>query len=262
MEVFQEQEQAIMPLEAEATLDFIKTEEDRNYFDGSTIVLHDMKSTGIPQAYHEDGNTYTTHGIKVIKMRHQASDGFQNGAKVLAHIDQMARQIQWCLELQRTPICVNADIVYGIINPTNANMAIRHISPVMITVGQDVPSSLVKMGFTNPLARISHPLTAAMKDYPHVVCDPSTLVPSRDYLDEISASGGPGVSRHLKHHERQSWIQLNGQQPWELLVRRAASSDEGNTAIAPIVSANVTGNGHAQPEDRMTVRFVVWKLRI
>lgn len=70
-----------------------------------------------------------------------------------------------------------------------------------------------------------------MRNYPHMVCDPRTLVPSRDFHDETSVSGGPGATRHVMHHELQSWMQLFAQQPFEMLVRRVASSDERNDVI-------------------------------
>jgi hypothetical protein len=61
-----------------------------------------------------------------------------------------------------------------------------------------------------------------------MVCDPNTLVPSRRSLNETSVSSGPGATRHVMYHGAQSWIQLFAQQPFEMLVRRVASSDERN----------------------------------
>ncbi|SPJ71642.1 uncharacterized protein FTOL_01370 [Fusarium torulosum] len=92
-----------------------------------------------------------------------------------------------------------------------------------------------------------------MRNYPHMVCDPNTLVPT-------NVSGGPGTTRHIMHHGSQIWMQLFAQQPFEMLVRRVASSDERHVVV-PLVNANITRDPFAQPEDRMTVRFVAWKLQ-
>ncbi|KAH6957046.1 hypothetical protein DER45DRAFT_614993 [Fusarium avenaceum] len=271
-----------------ATLAFrVRDGNNLNSIQTVRVELHDMKSTSLPEAYDESGHTWITHGIRVIKMRHHASQGFDHGGKVLDHVESIARCLRSSMDLQMTPVCLDAEIIYGITNPTSAHMDVSHVGPITVSVGQDIPSSMVKMALTKSTAEIllrrlfgnemftclaaghagweilevSHPLTTAMRNYPHMVCDPRTLVPSRDFHDETSVSGGPGATRHVMHHESQSWMQLFAQQPFEMLVRRVASSDERNDVIVPLVSGNITGDPFAQPEDRMTVRFVAWKPR-
>jgi hypothetical protein len=74
------------------------------------IELHDMKSTGLPEAYDESGRTWITHGIRVIKMRHHASQGFDHGGKVLDHIETIARCLRSLMNLQLTPVCLDAEV--------------------------------------------------------------------------------------------------------------------------------------------------------
>ncbi|KAM0351900.1 hypothetical protein ACHAPU_002414 [Fusarium lateritium] len=229
-----------------------------------TVRLHDLKST-LPNVYHQDEASWAKHGMRVFRHRHHGSQGFDNGAKLLSHTDNMARALRDELELRRTPICIEANILYGTINPTLVNMDVNQVGPISVMIEQDTPSSCVRTDFSQATAEnslrayfgdrafdcmaeangeweileVSHPLTSAMQSYPFIVGDPA------------ARSDG----------KYKKWMVLGGQQPFELLVRRIASSSEENDAVVPLVSTNVTGNLQAQPEDRMTIKFVAWKPR-
>ncbi|RBR26609.1 uncharacterized protein FIESC28_00606 [Fusarium coffeatum] len=162
------------------------------------------------------------------------------------------------LDLHRTPKLVEANILYGEIDPSTQDMAITHVGPITITIQQDMPSSWVKTGPSSGVVEeflrrfygerkfaclrarhsrwdpveVSHPLSEPMEHYPWITEDTRT---SAD-----------------------RWLCFYSLQPSELLVRRVASSDEGAYICGPLVSSNITGDLLITPEHRMSLKFVIW----
>ncbi|KAJ4254382.1 hypothetical protein NW762_009977 [Fusarium torreyae] len=98
-----------------------------------------------------------------------------------------------------------------------------------------------------------------MHNFPQAVCLPGTLEAARDYiLETTTPPAAPEETRLVAYDQGQSWMQLHGQQPFELLIRRVASSNKGRDVVVPLVSTNITGDALAQPEHRITMQFVVW----
>ncbi|CAJ0547712.1 Ff.00g044660.m01.CDS01 [Fusarium sp. VM40] len=238
------------------------------------VVLQGLKSSSLGIVFYQDEVAWARHGIRVFRHRHFSTSGFDNGAMVLSHTNSLAQALRYEFEFPRTPICMEVKILYGTTNPMAMNMDITQVGPITVVVEQDTPSSCVSTDMSKATAErslvaffgerafacmaeahagweileVSHPLSSAMQSYPYIV--------------GVSASRARDMAGgYVQYHPGQRWMLLGGQQSFELLVRRVASSGVGNDVVVPLVSANVSGGAQAQPEDRMTVRFVVWKPR-
>ncbi|KAM0331782.1 hypothetical protein ACHAPQ_006014 [Fusarium lateritium] len=239
------------------------------------VLLRDLKASPLGILYHQNVSSWVQHGIRVFRHRRFLINGFENGAKLLSHTNSIAQALHSELELPRSPICMEVKILYGTTNPMAMDMDITQLGPISVTIEQDTPSSCVSTDMSQATAErslvgffgervfacmmeahggweileVSHPLNSAMQSYPLVVgC---SVFKGRDMM------GG-----HIQYHPGQKWMVLGGQQPFELLVRRVASNNTVNDVVVRLISAKVSGDAQAQPEDRMTVRFVVWKARI
>ncbi|KAF4959499.1 hypothetical protein FSARC_10704 [Fusarium sarcochroum] len=251
--------------------------------DNRDVQLGNLRDLQDPSV--QDNDAWQRVGIMVIRLRHFASVGFATGDRVLSHVDRVSQAIREELSLDRRPTCLEATILYGNRNPLSMMMDVTQLNAITVTVEQDIPSSRARMALTKATAErqlanwygdqpyqcmvaahagweileISHPLTAAMRNCPMVVCHPGTLDARRDCIREVSVSPwAPGETSWIRHHPEQSWMQLCAQQPSELLMRRVASSNEGSDPVVPLVSPNVSGDPAAQPEDRIMMRFVIW----
>ncbi|KAM0556930.1 hypothetical protein ACHAPJ_005606 [Fusarium lateritium] len=109
------------------------------------------------------------------------------------------------------------------------------------------------------ILEVTHPIDTPMTNYPLLLCDPSTIDRSRDIVIQDSNSPWlPPQTGLMKYNLDQKWMFFPGQQPFEVLVRKIASSSEANTLSVPVVSSNVTGDATRVPEHRITMRFVAW----
>lgn len=81
-----------------------------------------------------------------------------------------------------------------------------------------LPLIALRKSLISTLVRVSHPLSSAMQSYPYIVG--VSVSRARDM------AGG-----YVQYHPGQRWMLLGGQQSFELLVCRVASSGVGNDVV-------------------------------
>ncbi|KAJ3528624.1 hypothetical protein NM208_g10119 [Fusarium decemcellulare] len=255
------------------------------------VVLADMRAEGLREAFEEDSESWKRKGVRVIKYRHAASVGLETQQQMYRHIQAITRALRYGLELDRSPECLDMMIQYPPANAGATNIDTTEVGRVQVTMLTEIPSCRIRMDPTPligevllrrhygdhifncfstrcnwEIVEVVHPRTTEILNFPFAVCDPDSIQPQEDIVIERSESAWPpSETTYLRYQNQQRWFFLSHQKPFELLVRRVASStgtfDAGRSSAVPMVVTNVTGDLQAIAENTVTLRFCVWSHR-
>ncbi|KAJ3528627.1 hypothetical protein NM208_g10120 [Fusarium decemcellulare] len=103
----------------------------------------------------------------------------------------------------------------------------------------------------------------SIEKFPFAVCDPRTVNFAQDHvLDRESSVWPPSEARYLRYGDQHRWFAVSRQYPFELLVRKITSSQQGIngdlSATVPMAVVNITGDDQATAEAHMMMRFAIW----
>ncbi|KAF4979233.1 hypothetical protein FZEAL_4516 [Fusarium zealandicum] len=263
------------------------------------IVIRDLRSTGFPEAWDEKASSWREAGIKVIKLRHLRFSSIWDEEDAIEHHQHMvATALKRDLLLKSMPSCLDITIQFGTSTSDDMDFDTYQMDDIEVNTIHEQPSSMIRMDPTPDMAEellqrhygemeykymmIAYcgweiveqvPSTFAVgasppiEDYPHIICDPRTLDVKRDTVVEGPPAGsGPFDKQYLRFHSQQQWFCMSRQWPFELLVRRVASSgqifESTANATVPMVILNTSGDASAVAENRVTMRFVIWHPKV
>lgn len=129
------------------------------------------------ELFQDSSEFWNLRGMKLFKVRRRIPEPLDNGLRVLDHSRFIADALRRDLQLPKTPeafeVPVRADansclqqyhtdsrqILYGNPNPTSQFLNISQVGPISVTVKQNIPSSLARLGKPAILHCGSRPLT-------------------------------------------------------------------------------------------------------